>query len=46
MLIIITSMSMFAVYRIMVERIVLFVKIVNQYFERKECFAVAPVPMF
>ena len=37
---------MFAAYRIVVERIVLFVKIVNQYFERKEFFVVAPVPMF
>ena len=27
-----------------VEKIILFVKIVNQYFERKECFLAAPVP--
>ena len=44
--IIITSMPKFAAYRIMVEWIVLFVKIVNQYFEREECFWVAPVAKF
>ena len=38
----ITSMPMFAKYRAKVERIILFVKIVNQYFERKECFSAAP----
>ena len=33
--IIMTLMPKFATYRVEVERIVLFVKIVNQYFERK-----------
>ena len=32
-----TSMPMFAMYKVKVERIILSVKIVNQYFERKEC---------
>ena len=32
---------MFATYRAKVERIILFVKIVNRYFERKECFSAA-----
>ena len=31
-------MPMFAMYRVNLERIVLFMKIVNQLFERKECF--------
>ena len=31
-------MPMFATYRAKVERIILFVKIANRYFERKECF--------
>ena len=33
-----TSMSLFATYRVKKEQIILFVKIVNRYFERKECF--------
>ena len=37
---------MFATYRVKAERIILFVKIVNWYFERKECFSVAAVPKF
>ena len=37
--IIMTSMPKFATYRVKVERIILFVKIANQYFERK-CFSV------
>ena len=32
---IMTSMPKFATYRVKVERIILFVKIANQYFERK-----------
>ena len=43
---IITLMSMFATYRVKVEQIILFVKILNQYFERKECFSAAPVLKF
>ena len=40
---------MFATYSVKVERIMLFVKIVNQYFEKKkrkkkECFSAALVP--
>ena len=37
--IIMTSMPKFAMYRVKVERIVLFVKIANRYFEKK-CFSV------
>ena len=34
-----TSMPLFATYRVKKEQIILFVKIVNRYFERKECFS-------
>ena len=44
--IIITLMPMFATYRVKMERIILFVKIVNQYFKSKECFSMALVPKF
>ena len=37
--IIMTSMPKFAMYRVKVERIILFTKIANRYFERK-CFSV------
>ena len=37
--VIITSMPIFATYRVMVEQIILFVKIVNRYFEIKESSA-------
>ena len=36
---------MFAMYRAKVEQIILFMKIVNQHFKRKECFSAAPVPV-
>ena len=36
--IIIALMPMFAMYRVKVEQIILFVKILNRYFERKYCF--------
>ena len=42
----ITLMPMFATYRVKVEWIILFVKIVNWYFKRKEWFSVAPGPRF
>ena len=43
--IIITSIPMFAMYRVKVsERIILFVKIVNQQSERKEYFTPSTVP--
>ena len=42
----ITSMPMFTTYRVKLERIILFVKIANRYFERKECFLAAPIPKF
>ena len=38
--IIITSMPMVAMYRVKAEPIIFFVKIVNRYFESKECFLV------
>ena len=41
-----TSMPMFAKYRVKVEQIILLVKIVHWYFERKECFLAVPVPKF
>jgi len=44
--IIIISMPMFATYRVKVEQIILLVKIMNRYFEGKECFSAAPVPKF
>ena len=44
--IIITSMSMFTMYIVKVEQIILFGKIVNQYFRRKESFSVASVLKF
>ena len=37
---------MFATYRVKAERIILFVKIMNRYFERKECFSAVTVPKF
>ena len=43
---IITLMSMFATYRVKMEQIILFVKILNQYFERKDGFLAAPVLKF
>ena len=39
-------MPMFAMYRVEVEQIILFVKIVNQYFQRTECISVVPVMKF
>ena len=42
----ITLMSMFATYRVKMEQIILFVKILNQYFERKDGFLAAPVLKF
>ena len=36
--------AMFATYRVKVERIILFVKILSWYFEGKECFSVAAIP--
>jgi len=39
-------MPMFATYRVKVEQIILLVKIMNRYFEGKECFSAAPVPKF
>ena len=44
--IIITSMAMFATYRVKVEQIIFWMKVVNRYFERNEWFLVAPVPEF
>ena len=44
--IIIASMPMVAMDRIKVKRIILFAKIVTQYFESKECFWAALVPKF
>jgi len=38
-------MPMFAMYRAKVEHTILFVKIVNQYFESQQ-FSAAPVPKF
>ena len=43
---IITLMSMFATYRVKMEQIILFVKILNQHVERKECFSAASVLKF
>ena len=37
---------MFTMYRVKVVQIILFGKIVNQYFERQESFSVAPVLKF
>ena len=37
--IIMTSTPKFATYRVKVEQIILFVKITNRYFERKQCFS-------
>ena len=37
---------MFSTYRVQVEQIILYVTIVNWYFERKECSSTAPVPKF
>ena len=39
-------MPMFSMYRVKVEQNILFVKVVNWYFERKECFLPAPVSKF
>ena len=39
-------MPMFATYGAKVEQIILFVKIVNHYFERKESSSNAPFPNF
>ena len=44
--IIITSTAIFATYRVKVEQIILQMKIVDRYFERKEWFSAAPVPAF
>ena len=33
-------------YRVKLEQIILFVKVVNRYFKTKECFPAAPVPKF
>ena len=44
--IIIASMPMVAMDRIKVKLIILFAKIVTQYFESKECFWAALVPKF
>ena len=38
--IIMTSTPKFATYRVKVEQIILFLKIANRYFERKQCFSV------
>ena len=45
-IIIITLMPMFTMYRVKVKQIILFGKIVNQYFERKESFSIVPVLKF
>ena len=46
MLIVVTSMTMFATYRAKVEHSILFVKVVNRYFESQQFFSAPPVPKF